>query len=169
MFLKRVQQRNWDLPACDDGVAALGLAVNEVAAGAVHVDHSLGCLLAVRWASRRGKRSSWPCNGSSYTMPGGWTSAISREALMNAQRIGIAILATIGIVSGCATQTRPMASTPKLSQSLAGCDQVTGSRVRVPKGRTDCAPAGYPFRQFSADDIQATGQTDLNLVFQPRR
>jgi serine hydrolase len=47
----RVQQRDWDHPVCDEWVAALDDAVRRAAQPPIVVAHSLGCLVAARWAA----------------------------------------------------------------------------------------------------------------------
>lgn len=44
--------------------------------------------------------------------------------------------------------------------ALADCQQVTGSRIRSSEHR-GCEPVGYPFKRFSSEELQATGQIDL--------
>ena len=50
--LRRVVQRDWDRPHCDEWVATLQAAVQAAGAGVVLVAHSLGCLLVAHWAAR---------------------------------------------------------------------------------------------------------------------
>ena len=50
---RRVQQRDWDHPICDEWVARLDAAVVETGADTVIVAHSLGCLATVAWAAQR--------------------------------------------------------------------------------------------------------------------
>ena len=47
----RVQQRDWDRPACDEWVAALDEATRRVGAAPILVAHSLGCLVVAQWAA----------------------------------------------------------------------------------------------------------------------
>jgi predicted alpha/beta hydrolase family esterase len=49
--VQRVQQRDWDHPEAGEWVAALDAAVQACAAPPVVVAHSLGCLVAARWAA----------------------------------------------------------------------------------------------------------------------
>jgi uncharacterized protein len=48
----RVQQRDWDHPACDEWVASLDAAVRAQAVPPILVAHSLGCLAVAHWAER---------------------------------------------------------------------------------------------------------------------
>lgn len=52
----RVQQTDWDYPDCDQWVAQLDEAVRCADHPPLLVAHSLGCLVACKWASL----SSWP-------------------------------------------------------------------------------------------------------------
>jgi predicted alpha/beta hydrolase family esterase len=47
----RVQQRDWNRPACDEWVNGLEKAVAEIGEGPVLVAHSLGCLCVAHWAA----------------------------------------------------------------------------------------------------------------------
>lgn len=49
---KRVQQRDWDNPVCDEWVSALDEAVKDAGPDVVLVAHSLACLTVAHWASR---------------------------------------------------------------------------------------------------------------------
>jgi predicted alpha/beta hydrolase family esterase len=49
---KRVQQRDWDNPVCDEWVSALGVAAKDAGSNVVLVAHSLGCLAVAHWACR---------------------------------------------------------------------------------------------------------------------
>jgi uncharacterized protein len=49
--LRRVKQRDWDNPACAEWASALDTAVADTPRP-VLIAHSLGCLLAVHWASQ---------------------------------------------------------------------------------------------------------------------
>jgi len=73
-----------------------------------------------------------------------------------------AVLVAMGALAGCAAPApRPIAANEARPLSLTQCENVTGSRIRT-RGRSDCAPVGYPFKNFTAEEIEATGQTDLN-------
>lgn len=50
----RVTQRDWDAPVCSEWVETLDRAIAVAGPGVVLVAHSLGCLLAVHWATRTG-------------------------------------------------------------------------------------------------------------------
>jgi hypothetical protein len=96
---------------------------------------------------------------------------------MKSRLIGLALLVNIALVSGCSTLagqtalngTGPMALNGSVPLPEAGCNQVTGSRVRASREATDCGPVGYPFRQYSLEDIRSVGEMDMNRLFQPRR
>jgi uncharacterized protein len=47
---RRVAQDNWDLPYCEDWVAGLNQAIEEIEGEIILVAHSLGCLTVVHWA-----------------------------------------------------------------------------------------------------------------------
>ena len=47
----RVEQRDWDCPVCSEWVSTLEKAVSAINADIILVAHSLGCLLAVHWAT----------------------------------------------------------------------------------------------------------------------
>jgi len=49
---RRVGQRDWDHPLCEEWCAALEAAVAEAGAATLLVAHSLACLQVVHWASR---------------------------------------------------------------------------------------------------------------------
>jgi serine hydrolase len=51
-YWQRVNQREWDRPVREEWVAALDAAVAECVQPPVLVAHSIGCLVAVHWASR---------------------------------------------------------------------------------------------------------------------
>jgi predicted alpha/beta hydrolase family esterase len=48
----RLSQHNWDQPVCEEWVASLDRAVVQAAVPPILVAHSLGCLVATRWAAR---------------------------------------------------------------------------------------------------------------------
>jgi predicted alpha/beta hydrolase family esterase len=50
--VRRVQQQEWDAPACDDWVTALDVAIKAADGTVTLAAHSLGCALAVWWAAR---------------------------------------------------------------------------------------------------------------------
>jgi predicted alpha/beta hydrolase family esterase len=49
--VQRVIQRDWDYPDCDEWVAVLDEAVRMASEPPIIVAHSLGCLVAARWAA----------------------------------------------------------------------------------------------------------------------
>ncbi|HYE35949.1 alpha/beta hydrolase [Methylocaldum sp.] len=49
---RRVQQREWDKPVCDEWIEQLEIAVSESGPRTILVAHSLGCLLVAHWAQR---------------------------------------------------------------------------------------------------------------------
>lgn len=51
-MVQRVVQRDWDHPNCDEWVAVLDEAVQIANEPPIIVAHSLGCLVAARWAAR---------------------------------------------------------------------------------------------------------------------
>ena len=48
--IKRVQQRDWNNPICEEWVATLELAVKQSGSHVVLVAHSLACLVVAHWA-----------------------------------------------------------------------------------------------------------------------
>jgi predicted alpha/beta hydrolase family esterase len=50
---KRVQQRDWDNPVCDEWVDVLDVEVRKAGAEVLLVAHSLACLTVAHWASRK--------------------------------------------------------------------------------------------------------------------
>ena len=52
---RRVNQRDWDGPLCEEWVSALDAAVTACSSPPVLVAHSLGCLLVAHWARRSAK------------------------------------------------------------------------------------------------------------------
>lgn len=79
-----------------------------------------------------------------------------------------AVIATTAVVSGCAAPRHSLSVADAHAVPQATCNQVTGSRTGASPLRQDCTPVGYPFRQFSLDDIRALGANDINRLFQPR-
>lgn len=61
-------------------------------------------------------------------------------------------------LAACVTPPAAMQASSE-TVALQECRQVTGSRIRT---REQCEPVGYPFQSFSAEDLQGTGQIDLN-------
>jgi len=49
---RRVRQRDWAHPVCDEWVAALHAAVVQASVPPLLIAHSMGCLTVVHWASR---------------------------------------------------------------------------------------------------------------------
>ena len=62
---RRVEQRDWNAPACSDWVAALQQAVEQAGSAPVLVAHSLGCLLAAHWA----RQAKNPVRGALLVAP----------------------------------------------------------------------------------------------------
>lgn len=55
---RRVNQRNWDWPECDEWTSELGRTLADAPGDVVLVAHSLGCLTVAHWADRdRGKEA----------------------------------------------------------------------------------------------------------------
>lgn len=50
---RRVQQRDWDSPVCDEWVEALDADVKKAGVDVLLVAHSLACLTIAHWASRK--------------------------------------------------------------------------------------------------------------------
>jgi hypothetical protein len=61
-------------------------------------------------------------------------------------------------LSGCAAQHSTMAANDGVR--LEKCAEVIGSRIRSPE-RGDCAPIGYSYKSFSAEELDATGVVGL--------
>jgi hypothetical protein len=75
--------------------------------------------------------------------------------------VNIALLCgAVAVLSACAAP-RPAALADAGDASLEQCDQVTGSRIRS-NTRRDCEPLGQPFRSYSAEELQSTGEMDLS-------
>src|SRR5258708_12057242 len=55
--VRRVMQRDWDHPVCDEWVGALDHAVGQAAVLPIRVAPSFGCLAVAHWAAR----SERPC------------------------------------------------------------------------------------------------------------
>ena len=53
---KRVEQRDWEHPVCEEWVHALEKALEECDAEVILVAHSLACLVVAQWANRPHKR-----------------------------------------------------------------------------------------------------------------
>jgi hypothetical protein len=61
-------------------------------------------------------------------------------------------------LGACAAQPAPLAASDGAAADRSGCIP-TGSRIRTRDG--ECSPRGYPFRSYSAEELQATGEIDL--------
>lgn len=68
------------------------------------------------------------------------------------------LAATLLALGACASQPAPLAANDSEAADRSNC-VATGSRIRMRDG--DCSPKGYPFRSYSAEDLQATGEIDL--------
>jgi uncharacterized protein len=55
--IERVIMRDWDHPDCDEWVEILEEAVRKTNVPPIIVAHSLGCLVAARWAARSTRRA----------------------------------------------------------------------------------------------------------------
>jgi hypothetical protein len=53
--VRRVQQRDWDRPVCSEWMEALDAVVQRLDEAPILVAHSLGCLLAAKWAAQSGR------------------------------------------------------------------------------------------------------------------
>ena len=74
--------------------------------------------------------------------------------------LAAALAATLGLLAACATRPAPLAANdPERVAGAGECEQVTGSRIR-PKN-SDCTSLGYPYRSYSAEELQGTGEIDL--------
>lgn len=49
---RRVEQRDWDRPVCEEWMSALDAAMAQVSAPPLLIAHSMGCLLVAHWAQR---------------------------------------------------------------------------------------------------------------------
>ena len=67
---------------------------------------------------------------------------------------------TLVLLGACAAP-RPATLADTGDASLDQCSQVTGSRIRS-STRKDCEPLGQPFRSYSAEELQSTGEMDLS-------
>jgi hypothetical protein len=47
------------------------------------------------------------------------------------------------------------------SGAMGTCESVTGSRIRTP-GKTDCSNTSSAMKTFTAEELQATGEIDMN-------
>lgn len=61
-------------------------------------------------------------------------------------------------LGACASQPSPLAARESDTADRSSCIP-TGSRIRTRDG--DCSPKGYPFRSYSAEELQDTGEIDL--------
>ena len=73
---RRVLQKEWDKPTCEDWVEALEEAVGEVEQSVILVAHSLGCVLVAHWAQEtkltiRGALLVAPADIEAPSMPAG--------------------------------------------------------------------------------------------------
>jgi hypothetical protein len=70
----------------------------------------------------------------------------------------------LAALGGCTTP-KPASLVESAATPLEQCEQVTGSRIR-PASRSgnaaDCEPMGHPFRSYSAEDLQSTGEMNLS-------
>jgi uncharacterized membrane protein len=74
--------------------------------------------------------------------------------------LAAALAATLGLLAACATRPAAVAANgPERVAGVEQCEQVTGSRIR-PKN-SDCTSPGYPYRSYSAEQLQGTGEIDL--------
>jgi uncharacterized protein len=53
---RRVAQRDWDHPTCEEWVAAFESAVADCSAPPIIIAHSMGCLVVAHWASRSARK-----------------------------------------------------------------------------------------------------------------
>mgnify|MGYP003527882900 FL=1 len=52
-FFKRVQQRDWENPVCEEWVSTLEKAIEDAGSEVIIVAHSLACLVVAHWASKK--------------------------------------------------------------------------------------------------------------------
>ena len=50
---KRVQQRDWENPVCEEWVSTLEKAIEDAGSEVIIVAHSLACLVVAHWASKK--------------------------------------------------------------------------------------------------------------------
>lgn len=62
-------------------------------------------------------------------------------------------------LAGCATQPPQVAANDGVALEQQ-CQSVTGSRIQDAH-REKCEPVGYPFRSYSRDELDATGEIDI--------
>lgn len=78
---------------------------------------------------------------------------------MSARVLPAALLAAALLGLGaCAAQPAPLAANESVAAERDNCTP-TGSRIRSRDG--DCTPRGYPFRSYSVEELEATGEIDL--------
>jgi len=53
---RRVQQRDWDRPVCEEWVLGLDDAISRLSTPPVLIAHSMGCLVVAHWARRSSAR-----------------------------------------------------------------------------------------------------------------
>jgi predicted alpha/beta hydrolase family esterase len=62
----RIQQKEWDAPACEDWISSINTALNDIdPSTVVLVGHSLGCVTIARWA----EQSKSPIRGAMLVAP----------------------------------------------------------------------------------------------------
>lgn len=77
-----------------------------------------------------------------------------------------AAIMTTALASGCTAPRQSLAVADAAASPVAACGQVTGSRTGVSAERQDCSPVGYPFRQFSLEEMRLLGADPSRLVRQ---
>ncbi len=79
---------------------------------------------------------------------------------MSARVLPAALLAAalLGLGACAAQPAAPLAANDNAAPDHDNCTP-TGSRIRSRDG--DCTPKGYPFRSYSAEELQNTGQISL--------
>ena len=70
-----------------------------------------------------------------------------------------ALTFTAASLGGCATQ-HPNLAANEGGERLEKCAEIIGSHIRSPQ-RGDCAPVGYSYKSFSAEELEATGVLGL--------
>jgi len=75
-----------------------------------------------------------------------------------AQILAIAAAALLAPLAAMSADTK---DEPKAEKPAATCQQVTGSRIK-PRDATSCdKSSNRPFRSYSAESLQETGEIDL--------
>ena len=60
-----------------------------------------------------------------------------------------------------AADTTAPAAPKEKTKASAPCERISGSIIR-PTMKNGCKPTAQPFRTYTAEDLERTGETDLN-------